>query len=252
MKPAGAPRHDSAPASTRGGWPVVQRGGSVPDDVGRYRAAMILVGLTGGIGSGKSSVSALLAGHGAVIIDADAITRELQTPGAPLVLALVERFGKSIVDADGALVRQALADVVFTDPAALADLNKIVHPAVGAEMNRRIEAEIEGDRVVVLDVPLLAENPREGMAGVIVVDCPTEVAVERLVSQRSVREDDARARIARQATREQRMAIASKVIDNSGDRSTLAGQVEQVWGWLKTLPATTTDDLVRYRKRPTA
>jgi dephospho-CoA kinase len=211
---------------------------------------MILVGLTGGIGSGKSSVSALLAAHGAVIVDADAITRELQTPGSPLVLALVERFGAEIVDENGALVRQALADVVFTDPVALADLNKIVHPAVGAEMNRRIEAELSGDRVVVLDVPLLAENPREGLAGVIVVDCPTEVAVERLVSQRSVREDDARARIARQATREQRMAIASKVIDNSGDREVLAGQIDQVWGWLQALPSTTAEDLERYRKRP--
>jgi dephospho-CoA kinase len=219
--------------------------------VGRYRAAMILVGLTGGIGSGKSSVSALLAHHGATIIDADAITRELQVPGAPLVAALVERFGPTIIDADGSLLRQALADVVFTDPAALADLNKIVHPAVGAEMNRRIEAELDGKRVVVLDVPLLAENPREGLAGVIVVDCLTEVAVHRLVSQRAVREDDARARIARQATREQRMAIASKVIDNSGGRDVLAGQVEQVWGWLQTLPPTTADDLARYRKRPT-
>jgi dephospho-CoA kinase len=142
--------------------------------------------------------------------------------------------------------------VVFTDPAALADLNKIVHPAVGAEMNRRIEAELGSGRVVVLDVPLLAENPREGLAGVIVVDCPTEVAVDRLVSQRAVREDDARARIARQATREQRLAIASKVIDNSGGRDVLAGQVEQVWAWLQTLPPTTAEDLARYRKRPGA
>jgi dephospho-CoA kinase len=219
---------------------------------GGYRSAMILIGLTGGIGSGKSSISALFARHGAVIIDADAITRELQVPGAPLVAELVERFGPTIVDAEGSLVRQALADVVFTDPAALADLNKIVHPAVGAEMNRRIEAELGSDRIVVLDVPLLAENPREGLAGVIVVDCPTEVAVERLVSQRAVREDDARARIARQATREQRLAIASKVIDNSGGRDVLAGQVEQVWGWLRTLPPTTVEDLARYRKRPGA
>jgi dephospho-CoA kinase len=211
---------------------------------------MILVGLTGGIGSGKSSVSQLLKRYGALIVDADAIVRELQVPGAPLVTQLVERFGIDIVDDDGALVRQALADKVFSDPDALSDLNKIVHPAVGAEMNRRIEAEMEGSRVVVLDVPLLAENPRDGLAGVLVVDCPVEVAVDRLVSQRDVREDDARARIGRQATREQRMALASKVIDNSGGRDALAGQVEQAWIWLQTLPSTTVADLVRYRKRP--
>jgi dephospho-CoA kinase len=211
---------------------------------------MILVGLTGGIGSGKSSVSQLLERHGALIVDADAIVRELQVPGAPLVAQLVERFGPEIVDSDGALIRQALADKVFSNPDALADLNKIVHPAVGAEMNRRIEAEMDSNRVVVLDVPLLAENPRDGLAGVLVVDCPVEVAVDRLVSQRDVREDDARARIGRQATREQRMAIASKVIDNSGARDVLAGQVEQAWIWLQTLPSTTADDLVRYRKRP--
>jgi dephospho-CoA kinase len=211
---------------------------------------MILVGLTGGIGSGKSSVSQLLEARGALIVDADAIVRELQVPGAPLVAQLVERFGPDIVDEDGALVRQALADKVFTDPDALGDLNKIVHPAVGAEMNRRIEAEMAGSRVVVLDVPLLAENPREGLAGVLVVDCPVEVAVDRLVNQRDVREDDARARIGRQATREKRMAMASKVIDNSGGRDALAGQVEQAWIWLQTLPSTTADDLARYRKRP--
>jgi dephospho-CoA kinase len=211
---------------------------------------MILVGLTGGIGSGKSSVSQLLAHHGALIVDADAIVRELQVPGAPLVAQLVERFGSEIVDGDGALVRQALADKVFSDTEALADLNKIVHPAVGAEMNRRIEAEMDGDRVVVLDVPLLAENPRDGLAGVLVVDCPVEVAVDRLVTQRDVREDDARTRIGRQASRETRMAMASKVIDNSGGRDALAGQVDQAWIWLQTLPSTTAEDLARYRKRP--
>jgi dephospho-CoA kinase len=239
---------------------VIERGnrprGGAParrtDSLGRYGALMILVGLTGGIGSGKSSVSALLAGLGAVVVDADAITRELQVPGAPLVAKLVERFGEGIIDADGALVRQALADVVFTNPDALADLNKIVHPAVGSEMNRRIEAELAGDRVVILDVPLLAENPREGMAGVVVVDCPIETAVDRLVAQRGVREADARARIARQASREQRLAIASKVVDNSGSRASLDAQVEQLWIWLQTLPATTADDLERYRVRPKA
>jgi dephospho-CoA kinase len=210
---------------------------------------MRLVGLTGGIGSGKSSVSSLLAELGAVIIDADAITRELQVPGAPLLTQLAEAFGPQILDAAGALDRQALADRVFGDADQLAVLNKIVHPAVGLEMNRRVDAELGGNRIVVLDVPLLAENPRQGLAAVLVVDCPVEVAVERLVSQRGLREDDARARVARQATREQRLAIATRVLDNSGDRASLAAQVATVWRWLNTLGPTTVDELERFRSR---
>jgi dephospho-CoA kinase len=202
---------------------------------------MILVGLTGGIGSGKSTVSALLAERGAVIVDADAIVKELQAPGAPVFVAMVERFGPGIVAEDGTLDRAAVAGIVFNDADALAALNGIVHPAVNAEIRRRVAAESTGDRVVVLDIPLLAEGAKDGrsrypVSAVIVVDTPVEVAVERLVRFRGLAEDDARARIGRQATREQRLALADRVIDNGGDTAALAGQVEQTWVWLHGLP----------------
>lgn len=214
---------------------------------------MILIGLTGGIGSGKSTVSSLLAAHGAVIIDADAITRELQAPGQPLLTVLAERFGSDIIAADGSLDRPKLASIAFADPDALADLNKIVHPAVAAEMDRRMkEADaapfwcrvlpfLKKHRVVVLDIPLLAENPRKGLCGVIVVDVPVDLAVSRLVQFRSMGEDDARARIAKQATREQRAAIADRIIDNSGDLENLRSQVDEVWKWASALPPAAPD-----------
>jgi dephospho-CoA kinase len=194
---------------------------------------VLVIGLTGGIGSGKSTVSALLAAKGAVVVDADAITRELQEPGTPTFAAMVERFGEGIVAPDGTLDRAAVADLVFTDPDALADLNHIVHPAVGAEIAGRMRALAEGDDVVVLDVPLLVESARGyPVAGLIVVDVDPEVAVGRLVGQRGMREDDVRARMARQASREQRLARADRVIDNSGDFDDLARQVDEAWEWV--------------------
>lgn len=196
---------------------------------------MILVGLTGGIGSGKSTVSALLAARGAVIIDADAITRELQEPGQPVLAAIVDRFGDGVLLPDGRLDRAALAAIVFADPNALRALNGMVHPAVGAEIARRIEAERSTDHVVVLDIPLLAENPRDGLAATIVVDTPVDVAVSRLVRQRDMTVDDARARIARQATRDERLATADRVLDNGGTPADLARQVDELWAWLRTL-----------------
>ncbi len=198
---------------------------------------VLVIGLTGGIGSGKSTVSAALAARGAVVVDADAITRELQEPGQPVLGAMVERFGPAILRADGALDRQAVADIVFGDPEALADLNAIVHPAVGEEIARRLAAESATDHVVVLDVPLLVESGRDDMAGTIVVDVDPEVAVARLVTQRGFREDDARARIARQAGREDRLAKADFVIDNGGDRAALAAQVDRCWEWIEGLRA---------------
>lgn len=197
---------------------------------------MILVGLTGGIGSGKSTVSAMLAERGAVVVDADAIVREVQEPGSPVLEKLAERFGSGVIAADGSLDRAALAGLVFGDEAALKDLNGIVHPAVGAEMNRRVREQAAGDRVVVLDIPLLTENPREGLQGIIVVDVPVEVQVERLVRYRGFDETDARARIGRQATRERRLETASFVVDNSGTPADLAAQVDALWEWLTSLP----------------
>ena len=177
---------------------------------------MIVVGLTGGIGSGKSTVSAFLAERGAVVVDADAITRQLQAPGQPVLAAIVERFGPEIVSADGTLDRAALAAIVFDDPAALKDLTAIVHPAVGKEIARRLEAERGGDRVVVLDIPLLVESGRYQVAGLVVVDVDPDVAVERLVRFRGMSEADARARMANQVSRADRLAKADWVIDNSG------------------------------------
>ena len=148
---------------------------------------MILVGLTGGIGSGKSTVSLLLAERGAVIVDADAIVREIQMPGSPVLAELAEAFGPQVLNEAGELDRPAVAAIAFADPEALTRLNKIVHPAVGREMNARIMAQRETDHVVVLDIPLLTENPREGLQGRIVVDVPVETQVERLLASRGFR-----------------------------------------------------------------
>ena len=197
---------------------------------------MRVVGLTGGIGAGKSTVSAQLAERGAVVIDADAITREVQQPGTPVFEAMVERFGPAIVAADGTLDRQAVADLVFPDPEALKDLNQIVHPAVGATIAERMAAQIGTDHVVILDVPLLVESGRDDMAGIIVVDVDPEVAVQRLVAHRGFSEADARARISRQAGRDERLAKADFVIDNAGGIDELTEQVERCWDWIATLP----------------
>lgn len=197
---------------------------------------MILVGLTGGIGSGKSTVSAALAERGAVIIDADAIVRDVQQPGSPVLQHLAERFGPQVLAADGSLDRAAVAAVAFSDPEALKDLNKIVHPAVGAEMTARVMAQRDTDHVVVMDIPLLTENPREGLQGVIVVDVPTDLQVERLVRFRGFDEADAMARIGKQATRQQRLDTATFVVDNSGDLDALAAQIDALWAYLTSLP----------------
>ena len=205
---------------------------------------MKLIGLTGGIGSGKSTVSALLAARGAVIVDADAITRDLQRPGMPVFEAIVERFGPEVVAPDGSLDRPALAAVVFGDPEALADLNRLVHPAVGVAIAEAIAASAGTDDVVVLDVPLLVESPkpRDDLAGVLVVDCPVDVAVERVVAHRGMAEADARARIARQATREQRLARADHVIDNAGPPEALPALVDEAWAWIGALPPRGADE----------
>ena len=200
---------------------------------------MILVGLTGGIGTGKSTVSVMLAERGAVIVDADRIARDLQEPGSPVLDLMAERFGPHIIGEDGVLDRAAVADIVFNDEVALADLNGIVHPAMQSEIQRQIDEQRGSDRVVVLDFPLLGENPRKGLAATIVVDIPVDVAVQRLVGQRNMDEIDARARINSQLSREDRLATATHVIDNGGDRDSLTAQVDQLWGQLLALPSNT-------------
>jgi dephospho-CoA kinase len=198
---------------------------------------VILVGLTGGIGAGKSTVSAMLAERGAAIVDADQIARDLQAPGSAVLRAMADRFGEHILLADGALDRGAVAKIVFNDDAALKDLNGIVHPAMQDEIQRQIDLYKGTDRVVVLDFPLLGENPRKGLVATIVVDIPVEVAVQRLVEQRGMDEADAVARINSQISREERLATATHVIDNGGDRDRLTEQVDELWAALQELSA---------------
>lgn len=196
---------------------------------------MLEIGLTGGIGSGKSTVAQLLVERGAVLLDADVIVRELQEPGTPVFVAMVERWGDDIVDADGGLDRQAVADRVFADADELEALNGIVHPAVADEMTRRRKALAGTNATVVLDIPLLVESGHEGLSGIIVVDVDPEVAVDRLVTHRGFTEDDARGRIARQASREDRLARADVVIDNSGTVADLSTEVGRAWAWIEGL-----------------
>lgn len=196
---------------------------------------MLVIGLTGGIGAGKSSVAGLLAQKGAVVIDADAITRQLQEPGTDVFDAIVERFGPTSVSSDGTLDRAALAEIAFHDPQALADLNHIVHPAVGAEIAERMRGLAHTDAVVVLDIPLLVETGNAyPVSGVLVVDTDPETAVRRLID-RGMREGDVRARVSRQASREERLARADIVIDNRGTFDQLQEQVDAAWEWIQEL-----------------
>jgi dephospho-CoA kinase len=190
---------------------------------------VLRVGLTGGIGSGKSEVSRRLVAHGAVVIDADAIAHEVVAIGTPGLAAVVGAFGPEVLQADGSLDRERLGRRVFADPAELAQLNAIVHPLVGERMRELADAA-SSDAVVVYDVPLLVENSlASSYDEVVVVDVPVDVALDRLVHLRGMAEDDARARIAAQATREQRLAAATRVIDNSGSLDELDAQVDALW-----------------------
>ncbi|MDG4863306.1 dephospho-CoA kinase [Streptomyces sp. T-3] len=190
---------------------------------------MLKVGLTGGIGAGKSEVSRLLDSYGAVLIDADRIAREVVEPGTPGLAAVVDAFGAEVLAADGTLDRPKLGSIVFADPDRLAVLNGIVHPLVGAR-SAELEKAAGGSAVVVHDVPLLAEN---GLAPlydlVVVVDASPETQLDRLVRLRGMTEEDARARMAAQATREKRLAIADVVIDNDGPLDALEPRVRAVW-----------------------
>lgn len=196
---------------------------------------MVLVGLTGGIGAGKSTVSTGFAARGAVVVDADAIVRELQEPGTVVFTEMVERFGPGIVGSDGGLDRAAVADLVFTDASALADLGTIVHPRVHEEIERRIAEQSDTDRVVILDVPLLVESGWKDLVGTIVVDLDPDVAVARLVEHRGFTEEDARNRIAKQASRAERLARADFVIDNHGRPEELEQAIDEAWRWISGL-----------------
>jgi dephospho-CoA kinase len=198
-----------------------------------------LIGLGGGIGSGKSTVSLLLAELGAVIVDADVIARKVVEPGQPALAAIVKRFGDSVLLPDGTMNRPAVASIVFHDKEALADLNAITHPAIGEEIAKQIAMHRGTDRVVVLDAALLFDRARLGMVGRTVVDVEPDVAVARLMEFRGFSETDARARVASQMSREERRSLADRVIDNSGDRSALHRAVESAWAWIQTLPEST-------------
>lgn len=205
---------------------------------------MIEIGLTGGIGAGKSTVADALVDRGAILIDADRIVRELQEPGAPVFKAMVERWGSRIVGPDGTLDRATVAAIVFNDSAELEALNAIVHPAVGAEMLARRAAVADTDSIVVLDIPLLVRDDgrpiRSGyqdLAGIVVVDADPELAVERLVTNRGFTETDARSRVANQASREDRLAVADFVVDNSGSPEDLDAELDRLWEWICSLAA---------------
>jgi len=196
---------------------------------------MKLIGLTGAIGSGKSSVSALFASKGAIIIDGDGIAKQLQQKGSAMLQKMVDEFGDILLDT-GELDRAKVAQLVFGDADLLKRLNAIMHPAISAEILRQIEMNMATDNVVVLDMPLLVENPREGMSGLVVVDVDPEVAISRLVQFRNMNEEDARRRMASQASREDRLKVADRIIDNSGNPEDLGPQVDDVWDWFATLP----------------
>lgn len=199
---------------------------------------MIIVGLTGGIGSGKSTVAGLLVQRGAVLIDADQVAREVVEPGRPAYRKVVERFGGALVTPDGSLDRAALAAIVFEDPDTLAELNSIVHPEVRAEIAGRLESLSASSQVVVLDIPLLVEGDSGdsyGLAGVIVVDAPLDLVLDRLVEGRKMDRSDVEARIASQANRTERLARADFVILNSGTLEELEETAGHTWDWIGSL-----------------
>jgi dephospho-CoA kinase len=194
---------------------------------------MLLVGLTGGIASGKTTVSAMLAERGAEVIDADHIARQVVMPGTPAWCKIRDHFGPGVLHPDGQLDRQALADIVFADKSKLALLNEITHPAIFARIADRLEAHHGQDVVVVLDAALLIEaGLAEGVDVVVVVHSPREIQVERLAAK-GVGATDARNRIAAQLEPEKRLARADIVIDNGGSLEDLGRQVDKLWEELR-------------------
>jgi dephospho-CoA kinase len=194
---------------------------------------VLRVGLTGGIGAGKSEVSRRLAAQGAVVIDADAIAREVVEPGTDGLAKVVAAFGRGVLRPDGGLDRTRLGDMVFADSELRSKLNAIIHPRVASRM-AELERAVAPDSIVVHDVPLIAENGRaDAFDVVVVVDAPPRVQIERLVRHRDMTREQARARMAAQASRKQRLAIADIVIDNSGSLAELDRQVGDLWSELR-------------------
>jgi dephospho-CoA kinase len=189
------------------------------------------VAVIGGIGCGKSSVTELLAKRGAAVVDADVIAREVVEPGGRALERLVAAFGDGILEHDDTLNRTALAALAFADPASTARMNEILHPAIGVELVRQVRDARTRAKVVVVAIPLYRDEHREllGIDRVVCVECPRDVALERLVSQRGLTPEDAELRMAAQATRDERRALADEVIDNAGGLDDLDREVSSLW-----------------------
>ena len=205
---------------------------------------MIVIGLTGGIGSGKSTVSDRFVDRGAILIDADQIVKELQQPGQIVYSEMVKQFGKDILNEDETLNRQAIAGLVFNDKDSLKRLNEIVHPPVNKEIRSRIREQADSENLLVLDIPLLVEGiiaggpPRYVVSGILVVDTPPEISVQRLIEYRGFTEEDARSRIKAQVAREKRLEVADFVIDNAVTLNELEPQITSALSWAMNLPET--------------
>jgi len=194
---------------------------------------VLRVGLTGGIGTGKSEVSRRLASYGAVVIDADAVAREVVAPGTPGLAEVVQAFGPEVLRSDGTLDRDRLGELVFADESLRTKLNAIIHPRVGERM-AELERQAGDALVIVHDVPLLAENHLAGSFDeVVVVDVPPRIQAERLARERGMSRDQAEARMGAQASREERLAIATIVVDNSGSLAELDREVGELWAELR-------------------
>ena len=198
--------------------------------------------ITGGIGSGKTTVAKLLVLKGATLIDADQIVRDLQKPGQSVYKSIVERFGSDVVTDNQELDRQKIADIVFSNPEQLEALNAIVHPAVGEKMGALRRKFAATNAIVLIDIPLLvtpegelARKEYKALEGKIVVDCEIETAISRLVAFREFNEQDATARISKQSTRKQRLEFADYVIDNNGEEENLIDQIDACWVWMQSL-----------------
>jgi dephospho-CoA kinase len=205
---------------------------------------MLAVGLTGGIGSGKSAVADLLVEKGAVLIDADQVARDVVAPGGPAYQPLIDRFGEEILAPDGTINRPALAKVAFADDETRLALNAITHPAIGIAMIEARDALADTDKIVVLAIPLLTAVHRDTVKlhKVVVVDTPTDIALDRLLTHRAFDRADAEARIRAQISRQDRRKEADYVLDNSGDRAALEKEVDRLWEWLTATATATAAD----------